>query len=466
MDSQQKDITSADATDDVIVVSDSTIAQQIFIVPSDSSSDDDDDDASSNESTDSSEPTEVVTAARPKRMTRTKKSQPNKSNEAAATEVLSSDDEDEGVIVETPIISNVTDNTASALAASPPAPPLEQPPCSAEAMENISESIIEHAPPAEAMESISESIVKQAPPAEALENITQSIVNAPINPIPDVVEPMESADEPPIALLEEPSAPSVNTSGLGLLANYGTGDSDESDANDDDDGNANKTCATVPHDVAIEKLNKFIENGDYRIISDSSEESDDDDDGESDVESVNATGANKVADDGDDSDVEFVKVTKEMVKARGELGIDDLPPIEDLKITVPEDECVVLGKIFSVVEQLGKKKKIQFFSACIHLLIVHLFISFGRFFAWHGAIGFGHCSVLGQRPSTTGTSVRCARSNLRTALLCALQFQPGNLGQRFNGGHGRLCGATHRTHDLHNIGQSNEEQGMRCKLGA
>lgn len=35
-----------------------------------------------------------------------------------------------------------------------------------------------------------------------------------------------------------------------------------------------------------------------------------------------------------------------------EEGIESLPPIEDLKITVAEDECVELGKITSIVEQL------------------------------------------------------------------------------------------------------------------
>lgn len=56
-----------------------------------------------------------------------------------------------------------------------------------------------------------------------------------------------------------------------------------------------------------------------------------------------------------DSDVEIVtKASKEVIRAKGEVGIEDLPPIEDLKITVPADECVELGKIISIVEQLGK----------------------------------------------------------------------------------------------------------------
>lgn len=41
------------------------------------------------------------------------------------------------------------------------------------------------------------------------------------------------------------------------------------------------------------------------------------------------------------------------IKAKGELGIEDLPPIEELTITVAESDCVELGKISGVVETLG-----------------------------------------------------------------------------------------------------------------
>ncbi|EDW90310.2 H/ACA ribonucleoprotein complex non-core subunit NAF1 [Drosophila yakuba] len=39
-------------------------------------------------------------------------------------------------------------------------------------------------------------------------------------------------------------------------------------------------------------------------------------------------------------------------KVRGEMLLDDLPPIHQLEITVPEDECVELGKVQSIVDQL------------------------------------------------------------------------------------------------------------------
>lgn len=56
--------------------------------------------------------------------------------------------------------------------------------------------------------------------------------------------------------------------------------------------------------------------------------------------------------DDDDEDVEE-KRNREPIKAIGELGIEDLPPIENLYITVPEKECNLLGKITSIVDQLG-----------------------------------------------------------------------------------------------------------------
>lgn len=51
---------------------------------------------------------------------------------------------------------------------------------------------------------------------------------------------------------------------------------------------------------------------------------------------------------------EKIKKTSEGPKVKGELGILDLPPIEDLHISVPEEECKAIGVIKSVVEPLGK----------------------------------------------------------------------------------------------------------------
>lgn len=42
------------------------------------------------------------------------------------------------------------------------------------------------------------------------------------------------------------------------------------------------------------------------------------------------------------------------IKAIGELGIEDLPPIAELTLTVLESDCVELGKISGIVDTLGK----------------------------------------------------------------------------------------------------------------
>lgn len=56
----------------------------------------------------------------------------------------------------------------------------------------------------------------------------------------------------------------------------------------------------------------------------------------------------------DEKSVVSVLIDEEPVKTRGELDISDLPPIEDLKITVDEDECQPVGSIKSIVKTLGK----------------------------------------------------------------------------------------------------------------
>lgn len=42
------------------------------------------------------------------------------------------------------------------------------------------------------------------------------------------------------------------------------------------------------------------------------------------------------------------------VLTRGELSIDDLPPIEDLDISVDETKCKEIGTIDSIVDTQGK----------------------------------------------------------------------------------------------------------------
>ncbi|XP_064537762.1 H/ACA ribonucleoprotein complex non-core subunit NAF1 isoform X2 [Drosophila montana] len=59
-------------------------------------------------------------------------------------------------------------------------------------------------------------------------------------------------------------------------------------------------------------------------------------------------------DDDDDEDVEddARPRRRQPPKVRGEMLLDELPPIHQLEITVPEDECIELGKVHSIVDQL------------------------------------------------------------------------------------------------------------------
>jgi len=60
-----------------------------------------------------------------------------------------------------------------------------------------------------------------------------------------------------------------------------------------------------------------------------------------------------------DDDISIISVSsistlKNSVKTKGELDITDLPPIEDLKISVDEEKCQPIGCIKSIVDTLGK----------------------------------------------------------------------------------------------------------------
>lgn len=51
-------------------------------------------------------------------------------------------------------------------------------------------------------------------------------------------------------------------------------------------------------------------------------------------------------------------VPRKPIKAKKELGLEDLPPIEDLKISVSEEDCIPVGKVYQIVDQLGNANNI------------------------------------------------------------------------------------------------------------
>ncbi|XP_065356351.1 H/ACA ribonucleoprotein complex non-core subunit NAF1 [Calliphora vicina] len=154
------------------------------------------------------------------------------------------------------------------------------------------------------------------------------------------IEVEEITEEATTNTLE--SSNTARPSGLGLLAQY---DSDNEDKISDTD-----SVIEVPvagHDYR----NQVVE-----IDSDSDDSSD-----SSDVEYLNVLRKTiekrmEVVDEDDEEDEDGNTTGKKKhipkLKVKGEMLLEDLPPIQDLQITVPEDQCIEFGKIHSVVDQL------------------------------------------------------------------------------------------------------------------
>jgi hypothetical protein len=124
---------------------------------------------------------------------------------------------------------------------------------------------------------------------------------------------------------------------LSLLAQYSGSESDEEDNQVTDDvyrkadNSSSSDSSSSSSDSEDEKDIKVIEKK-IREMDNSEGDSDDDD-------------SNK-------------KKKKEALKVKGELSIDDLPPIQDLQITVDERECMEIGVITTIVDQLGEISEI------------------------------------------------------------------------------------------------------------
>ena len=165
-----------------------------------------------------------------------------------------------------------------------------------------------------------------------------------------VVETIKVAEEPinpvkPIELVEEsmnlivlPKKPTDNINSLNLLTQYGS--SDESD------GEQNQ-------------------NLNYRVDDKSAVQcvsSDSDSDSSSSDDNANVPLHTKIrkkleeqndSEDDDDEDGGYGKKKKrEAIRVKGEFLLEDLPPIEDLLISVPEHESIELGVISGIVDQL------------------------------------------------------------------------------------------------------------------
>lgn len=142
-----------------------------------------------------------------------------------------------------------------------------------------------------------------------------------------------SASEIPQAIpktMETPiAAVPQRANALSLLAQYSGSESEN-----EDDG-----------DVDASVYRKPVSASSSSCSSDSEEEKD--------VKVIEKKIREPVESDGDSDDENTnKKKKKEPLKVKGELTIDDLPPIQDLQITVDERECIEIGRVTTIVDQL------------------------------------------------------------------------------------------------------------------
>lgn len=89
--------------------------------------------------------------------------------------------------------------------------------------------------------------------------------------------------------------------------------------------------------------------------------SSDDDDSSSDSSSDNNNEESELIlsdNEGSIISTSSTRAPKELVKTKGELTLSDLPPIEDLKISVDENLCKPVGCVKSIVDSLGKSYRL------------------------------------------------------------------------------------------------------------
>ncbi|KAL7738963.1 hypothetical protein ACLKA6_001358 [Drosophila palustris] len=222
---------------------------------------------------------------------------------------------------------------------------------------------------------IPESDEQLASKAQATSEVTvESLASEPMCTEPQV-ESDASTTDPPVEMEcettnlaapnKEEAAPSAastieapaTTNSLSLLAAY------SSDADSDTQGAADAEDSDNDDVVEVPVSNTLIKNntGRRQVVavssgSDSSSESDSDSEGE--YLTVlrqkidKRINTEECDEDDDDLDDDAKPRRRQPPKVRGEMLLDELPPIDQLEITVPEDECIELGKVQSIVDQL------------------------------------------------------------------------------------------------------------------
>ncbi|XP_039949579.1 H/ACA ribonucleoprotein complex non-core subunit NAF1 isoform X1 [Bactrocera tryoni] len=171
-----------------------------------------------------------------------------------------------------------------------------------------------------------------------------------------------SCEDNDLQLIEEqPTIPScagvsktAAPTGLGLLSQY------ESDA-DEDDSNESDTASVIEVPTAV---NKNYRSTVVEIDSDSTETVSSDSESETEAEYLTKIAKviekriqsndddNEDEDDDDEEGDSKKRGRRQPPRVRGEMLLDELPPIQDLQISVPAEECIELGRVHSIVDQL------------------------------------------------------------------------------------------------------------------
>ncbi|XP_063704807.1 H/ACA ribonucleoprotein complex non-core subunit NAF1 [Culicoides brevitarsis] len=171
------------------------------------------------------------------------------------------------------------------------------------------------------VDSLLQQIVDKSP--EAKENASTNAENAQIATKNDDQSTTKAPDSEET---QQQSTPSAANNSLSLLAQYDSQDSSSSSDESDTESSGMEVDSADSESSSSSSSVKSLEAIKKKIDEFQDDEEDDDETGE--------------------------KKNQAPIKAIGELGIEDLPPIEDLYITVPEKECNLLGKITSIVDQL------------------------------------------------------------------------------------------------------------------
>ncbi|XP_015587720.1 H/ACA ribonucleoprotein complex non-core subunit NAF1 [Cephus cinctus] len=167
------------------------------------------------------------------------------------------------------------------------------------------------------------------------------------------VQPLHIADKSANAKVQQ-IAIDTKVSSLGALAIAYENSDSESESEEKTMG----TCKPCEKDILVDKKQSIKE---YRVTERASSDDENEMDSEEDSSSSSSSSSESSADsDGDaasqsdDSTNRHKKTRKsKSVKIKDEKGeLDDLPPIEDLKISVPEVLCDPLGEVGWMVDQL------------------------------------------------------------------------------------------------------------------